>query len=189
MIKCEKRKDEYGVIEKTIGQQRESTLTEQEKEYWMHEAMKEAKKAEEKAEVPIGAIVVYEGKIIGRGHNLRESSCDATTHAEIEAIKQACAYKKNWRLEGCQLFVTLEPCPMCSGAIIQSRIPEVYFGAYDLKGGTCGTLMNLVTDPRFNHQSYVEGNVCHDECQSQLQQFFKSLRKRKKEERLNQKEK
>ena len=156
-------------------------LTTEEKEYYLHCAMEEAKKAEEKGEVPIGAVIVYQGEIIGRGHNIRELSHDATTHAEMIAIREACQARQNWRLEDCQLFVTLEPCPMCSGAILQSRIPEVYFGAYDKKGGTCGTLMNLLNDDRFNHQSYVEGGWCHDECQQQLQTFFRTLRQRNKE--------
>ncbi len=155
----------------------------EEKEYWMQYAIEEARKAEALDEVPIGAVVVYDHRIIGRGHNLRETSHDATTHAEIQAIREACQAKDNWRLEDCALYVTLEPCPMCSGAILQSRIPYVYFGAYDQKGGTCGTLMNLLDDDRFNHKSVVEGGVCHDECQAQLQHFFRTLRARKKEEK------
>lgn len=161
----------------------EMMLTEKEKEYYLHCAIEEAKKAEAKGEVPIGAVVVYQHQIIGRGHNVRELTHDATTHAEMIAIREACQAKGNWRLEECQLFVTLEPCPMCSGAILQSRIPEVYFGAYDKKGGTCGTLMNLLDDDRFNHRSYVEGGLCHDECQKQLQDFFRTLRQRKKEQK------
>lgn len=159
-------------------------MTEEEKIFWMQEAIGEAAKAEAKLEVPIGALVIYQGQVIGRGHNDREETLDATRHAEIQAIQQACAYKKNWRLEDCQLFVTLEPCPMCSGAIVQARIPEVYFGAYDQKAGCCGTLMNLVQEERFNHRCmHLEGGVCEEACRAQLQTFFRQLRERKKAEK------
>ena len=160
--------------------ERESRLTEEEKIIFMQAAINEALKAEAIAEVPIGAVVVHQGKIIGRGHNLREHSQDATSHAEMFAIREACKALENWRLEDCQLFVTLEPCPMCSGGMILSRIEEVYFGAYDPKGGTAGTLMNLLTDERFNHRAYVEGGVLEEECGQLLTNFFRQLRARKK---------
>lgn len=160
--------------------ERESQLTEEEKIFFMQEAIAEAKKAEAIAEVPIGAVVVYQGEIIGRGHNLREHSQDATSHAEMFAIQAACKFLSNWRLEKCQLFVTLEPCPMCSGGMILSRVEEVYFGAYDPKGGTAGTLMNLLTDERFNHRAYVEGGIMEVECGLLLTNFFRELRARKK---------
>ena len=126
------------------------------KEEYMREAIKEAEKAAAIGEVPIGAVIVWKGEIIGRGHNEREVTNDATTHAEMTAIRQANAFKKNWRLEEAEIYVTLEPCPMCCGAILLSRIKKVYYGASDLKGGTAGTLMNLLQDERFNHQSEVE---------------------------------
>ncbi|MGX7262877.1 tRNA adenosine(34) deaminase TadA [Enterococcus crotali] len=157
-----------------------SQLTIEEKEAFMLEAIKEAKKAEMIEEVPIGAIVVLDGKIIGRGHNLREQSQDATAHAEMFAIKQACAAIENWRLERAQLFITLEPCPMCSGAMILSRVDEVYYGAKDPKGGTAGTLMNLLEDDRFNHVAYVEAGILEQECGALLSNFFRSLRNEKK---------
>ncbi|MEI5988842.1 cytidine/deoxycytidylate deaminase [Enterococcus termitis] len=157
-----------------------SQLTIEEKEAFMLEAIKEAKKAEMIEEVPIGAIVVLDGKIIGRGHNLREKSQDATAHAEMFAIKQACAAIENWRLERAQLFITLEPCPMCSGAMILSRVDEVYYGAKDPKGGTAGTLMNLLEDDRFNHVAYVEAGILEQECGALLSNFFRSLRNEKK---------
>ncbi|MGO3728978.1 tRNA adenosine(34) deaminase TadA [Enterococcus viikkiensis] len=160
--------------------ERESQLTEEEKIVFMRAAIHEAKQAEAIAEVPIGAVVVYQGEIIGRGHNLREHSQDATSHAEMFAIREACKALENWRLEDCQLFVTLEPCPMCSGGMILSRIEEVYFGAYDPKGGTAGTLMNLLTDERFNHRAYVEGGILEEECGQLLTNFFRQLRARKK---------
>ncbi|MDY4646522.1 tRNA adenosine(34) deaminase TadA [Aerococcus suis] len=149
-------------------------------EYWMREAIKEARKAEKLREVPIGAVVVYQNQIVGRGHNLRETSHNATTHAEMLAIQEANHTLDNWRLADCDLYVTLEPCPMCSGAMILSRIRHVYFGAYDQKGGTAGTLMNLLTDSRFNHQVEVTGGVLLDDTKALLQNFFKQLRAEKK---------
>ncbi|OJG67392.1 cytidine/deoxycytidylate deaminase [Enterococcus moraviensis] len=157
-----------------------SSLTIEEKEKFMLEAIKEAKIAEGMNEVPIGAIVVLDGQIIGRGHNLREQSQDASAHAEMYAIREACAAIENWRLERAQLFVTLEPCPMCSGAMILSRVNEVYYGANDPKGGTAGTLMNLLEDERFNHVAYVESGILENECGELLSNFFKKLREEKK---------
>ena len=147
----------------------------------MREALKEAQKAYDQAEVPIGAVVVLNGEIIGRGHNLREKEQDATLHAEIKAIRQANQHLGSWRLEDCELFVTLEPCPMCSGAMILARMKRVVFGAFDPKAGTAGTFMNLLQDSRFNHQVEVEQGVLEDECKEILQQFFKGLRERNKQ--------
>lgn len=155
-------------------------MEQEEKEFFMKEAIKEAQKAYDKKEVPIGAVVVCNGEIIGRGHNLREIEQDATLHAEIKAIRQANQHKKSWRLEDCELFVTLEPCPMCSGAILLARLKKVTFGAFDPKAGTCGTFMNLVQDERFNHQAAVESGVLEEECIALLQSFFKELRQRNK---------
>lgn len=153
----------------------------QEKEFFMRGALKEAQKAYDQAEVPIGAVVVLNGEIIGRGHNLREKEQDATLHAEIKAIRQANQHLGSWRLEDCELFVTLEPCPMCSGAMILARMKRVIFGAFDPKAGTAGTFMNLLQDSRFNHQVEVEQGVLEDECKEILQQFFKGLRERNKQ--------
>ncbi|MGX7163964.1 tRNA adenosine(34) deaminase TadA [Enterococcus massiliensis] len=166
-----------------------STLSQAEKEFFMEEAIKEAHKAGGKKEVPIGAIVVLDGKIIGRGHNLREETQDATAHAEMFAIREACRELASWRLEGAQLFVTLEPCTMCSGAMQLSRVEEVYFGAYDPKGGTAGTFMNLLEDQRFNHWSYVEGGILEEACGQLLTTFFRELRAKKKQRRQNSLEK
>lgn len=152
----------------------------EEKEFFMREALKEAAKAQVIDEVPIGAVIVKAGQIIGRGYNQRESTNRAITHAEMLAIDEANQALDNWRLEDCALFVTLEPCPMCSGAIILSRIPHVYYGASDYKGGTAGTLMNLLEDERFNHQSEVEAGVLQEECSEMLSNFFRSLRVDKK---------
>lgn len=158
----------------------EETEQQRIKEEWMRVAIEEAKKAEALAEVPIGAIVVHQGQIIGRGHNLRETTQNATTHAEMIAIQEACKAIGSWRLEETQLYVTLEPCPMCSGAMILSRVKEVYFGAYDPKGGTAGTLMNLLEDERFNHQAEGEGGILEEECGELLSVFFRNLRAKKK---------
>ena len=152
----------------------------QEKEFFMREALKEAQKAYDQAEVPIGAVVVLNGEIIGRGHNLREKEQDATLHAEIKAIRQANQHLGSWRLEDCELFVTLEPCPMCSGAMILARMKKVIFGAFDPKAGTAGTFMNLLQDSRFNHQVEVEQGVLEEECKEILRSFFKGLRERNK---------
>ena len=160
----------------------------QEKEFFMREALKEAQKAYDQAEVPIGAVVVLNGEIIGRGHNLREKEQDATLHAEIKAIRQANQHLGSWRLEDCELFVTLEPCPMCSGAMILARMKKVIFGAFDPKAGTAGTFMNLLQDSRFNHQVEVEQGVLEEECQEILRSFFKGLRERNKKRKQEAKE-
>ncbi len=154
-------------------------------EYFMLEALKEAEKAREINEVPIGAVVVMGDKIIGRGYNLRETTQNAVTHAETLAIQEACEEAGTWRLEGAELYVTLEPCPMCSGAIILSRIEKVVYGAPDPKAGCAGTLMNLLDDSRFNHQCEVISGVLQEECGSILSDFFRELRARKKEEKRN----
>lgn len=156
------------------------TIEEFTDEYYMKEAIKEAKKAEDLREVPIGAILVIDGKIISRAHNLRESKQSAVAHAELLAIEQACKETGSWRLENAQLFVTLEPCAMCSGAIILSRVSRVVFGASDPKGGCAGTFMNLLQDERFNHQSEVKRGVLEAECSQLLSDFFRKLRERRK---------
>ena len=160
----------------------------QEKEFFMREALKEAQKAYDQAEVPIGAVVVLNGEIIGRGYNIREKEQDATLHAEIKAIRQANQHLGSWRLEDCELFVTLEPCPMCSGAMILARLKKVTFGAFDPKAGTAGTFMNLLQDERFNHQVEVEQGILEDECKEILQTFFKGLRERNKQRKQEAKE-
>ena len=145
----------------------------------MREALKEARKAYEKDEAPIGAIIVLQGKVIARGHNERELKQDATLHAEITAIKKACKKVKSWRLSDCDMYVTLEPCAMCAGAIVQSRINTVYIGALDPKAGAAGSVVNLLQEDRFNHQVEVISGVLKDECSSILKEFFMELRARK----------
>ena len=146
----------------------------------MLEALKEAKKAYEKNEVPVGCVIVKDGKIIARGHNLKEIKCDTTKHAEIIAIQKASQKLKSWRLIDCDMYVTLEPCSMCAGAIIQSRISKLYFGASDLKTGAVGSVLNLFEDYKFNHQVEFQGGILRDECENILKQFFKELRNNKK---------
>jgi tRNA(adenine34) deaminase len=156
-------------------------MTENLNEKWMRAALQEARIALKKKEVPVGAVVVYQGKIIGRGHNQTDSLNDPTAHAEILAIGAASNYLNSWRLSDADLYVTLEPCPMCAGAIVLSRIKRLTFGAYDPKNGACGSLYNLVQDKRFNHQVELASEVLQDECSELLQAFFKELREGKNE--------
>lgn len=146
--------------------------------YFMAKAIEQAEIAKSLNEVPIGAVVVMNNEIIGTGYNLREHTQLATKHAELMAIEQANLYLNNFRLDSCELYVTLEPCPMCSGAIVLSRLKKVIYGASDLKAGACGTLMNITQDKRLNHQSQVIKGVLEEQCQQLLRDFFKSLRKK-----------
>lgn len=147
---------------------------------FMQMAIDEAMKAEAIGEVPIGAVIVYEDKVIARAHNLRETTQNAVTHAELSAIQDACKEIGSWRLEDTTLYVTLEPCPMCAGAILQSRIPRVVYGARDPKGGCVDSLYRLLNDPRFNHTCDVTEGVLGDACGDMLTSFFRTIRERKK---------
>ncbi|SDO60656.1 tRNA adenosine(34) deaminase TadA [Alkalicoccus daliensis] len=156
--------------------------------YYMQLAVKEAVKAGAEGEVPIGAVIVKQDQVIATGYNERERTQQATTHAELTAIEKACEATGSWRLEDCTLYVTLEPCPMCAGAIVQSRIARVVFGAEDPKAGCCGTLMNLVQDDRFNHRAALTSGIMKEETGALLTDFFRELRtskKRKKQEGLS----
>ena len=146
-------------------------------EKFMKEALKEAKKAYDKLEVPVGAIIVKDGKIIARGHNLKETKFDTTNHAEIIAIQKASKKLKSWRLLDCEMYVTLEPCSMCAGAIINSRIKKVYIGANDEKTGAVGSVLNLFEDYKFNHKVEFEKGILKEDCENILKDFFKNLRK------------
>lgn len=146
------------------------------KEYFMEEALIEAQKAYELKEVPIGAVVVRDGEIVGRGYNLRESAKDPTAHAEIIAIRQAAEALGGWRLMDCDLYVTIEPCPMCAGAIMLSRIKRLYIGAMDPKGGAAGSLLNIPQDDRFNHRTEIITGVLEEKCSKMMKDFFKKLR-------------
>src|SRR5690606_14584464 len=136
--------------------------------------IEEAEKAAAKGEVPIGAVIVRDGEVIARAHNLRETTQNAVTHAELLAIQEACEKLGSWRLENTQLYVTLEPCPMCAGAILQSRIPRVIYGARDVKAGSVDSLYRLLNDDRFNHQCDVTENVRAEECGQLLTHFFRA---------------
>ena len=142
----------------------------------MDRALTLAFKAAEKGEVPVGAVIVKNGEIIAEGRNRREEKQNALSHAEIEAINTACKKLKSWRLDGCELYVTLEPCPMCTGAIINARIKTVIFGAYDSKAGSMDSVINLCDYP-YNHKPEIYGGICEDECIAVMQRFFKGLRK------------
>lgn len=146
--------------------------------YFMKEALKEAQKSYELDEVPVGAIIVKDNKIIARGHNLREKQFDPTAHAEIVAIKKACKKLKSWRLVNCKMYVTLEPCAMCAGAILWARIDEVVFGAQDLKGGALGTCFNLYEQKGLNHYPKIKRDVLKEETSRILSEFFKNKRKK-----------
>jgi tRNA(adenine34) deaminase len=150
-------------------------------EKFMKEALKEAKKAYNKLEVPVGAVIVKDGKIIARAHNVKEQKNDTTKHAEIIAISKASKRLESWRLIDCEMYVTLEPCCMCTGALINSRIKKVYIGAMDYKTGACGSVLNLLEDYTFNHKVEIETGVLKDECEDLLKSFFKELRASKKE--------
>ena len=156
-------------------------FTVEEKEYFMREALKEAEKSLAKEEIPIGCVIVKDGKIIGRGHNAREELQQAIMHAEIMAIQEANQQEGNWRLLDATLFVTIEPCVMCSGAIGLARIPQVIYGAANQKFGGAGSLYDILTDARLNHRVEVETGVLEDECATIMQDFFRQGRERKKE--------
>jgi len=142
---------------------------------FMKRAIELALKAKEIGEVPVGAVIVKDGEIVGEGYNMRENKQNALSHAEIEAINNACKNLGTWRLDGCEMYVTLEPCPMCTGAIINARIKTVIFGAYDLKMGCMDSVINLCDYP-FNHKVEIYGGIMEDECLTVLQKFFKNLR-------------
>jgi tRNA(adenine34) deaminase len=143
----------------------------------MTSALLEARKAMEDGEVPVGCVIVDEkGALIGRGHNRREKSKNALAHAELEAINEACGALGDWRLGGCSLYVTLEPCPMCAGAIINARIPKVFYGAREEQSGSCGSVINLFME-RYGHAPSVVGGILEEECRALMSEFFRKLRK------------
>ena len=149
-------------------------------EYYMNEALKQAKKAMKINEVPIGCVIVHNGKIIARGYNRRNTDKSTLAHAEIIAIRKAGKIIGDWRLEDCVMYVTLEPCPMCAGAIVQARIPRVVMGTMNSKAGCAGSVINILQLEKFNHQVEIEKGVLQEECQKIMQDFFKELRISKK---------
>jgi len=157
--------DFFGELDPTIMHQR-----------YMKMALREAEVALEEGEVPVGAVVVHEGKIIGRGHNQRETLKDPTAHAEMIAITQASASLESWRLKNCSLYVTLEPCSMCSGALVLSRIPTLVYGAPDPRAGACGSVLNIFQESQFNHQGLIIPEILAEECRGILADFFRRKR-------------
>jgi len=151
----------------------------EEKDKFMKEAIKEAKKAYAKLEVPIGAVIVKNGKIIARGHNQKEEKADTTMHAEIIAIKKASKKIGAWRLNGCEMYVTLEPCPMCAGAIINARLDKIYIGTMDEKNGACGSVTNVLEEYKQNYSVQKEEGIYQKECEEIVKKFFKELRQKK----------
>jgi tRNA(adenine34) deaminase len=154
----------------------ESLFTSKEKEIYMSFALDEARKARNVDEVPIGAVIVQGRKVISSGYNLREITKDATTHAEMTAIRQANQVLGNWRIKDSAIFVTIEPCVMCSGALLQARVKEIYFGASNLKGGGAGGVLDVFNVPSFNHEAYVEGGILEEECAKMMSDFFRDKR-------------
>ena len=146
----------------------------------LKEAIRQAKKAYAIKETPIGCVIVYEGKLIGRGYNRRTADHNTLAHAELIAIRKACRKMGDWRLEDCTLYVTLEPCQMCAGAIVQARIPKVVIGAMNPKAGCAGSVLNILQIDKFNHQVEIERGILEEECSQMLSDFFKELRRRKK---------
>lgn len=155
-------------------------------EKYMKEALKQARKAYKLGEVPIGCVIVYQDKIIGRGYNRRNTDKNTLSHAEITAIRRASRVIGDWRLEDCTLYVTLEPCQMCSGAIVQARIPKVVIGCMNPKAGCAGSILNILQTPEFNHQVDTTTGVLEAECSAMLVNFFKELRKRVRKEKETQ---
>lgn len=154
-------------------------------EKFMKIALKEAQKAYDKEEIPVGAVIVKDGKVVAKAHNLKEQKNDTTKHAEILAIQKASKKLDSWRLQDCEMYVTLEPCSMCAGALIQSRIKKVYIGTMDYKTGACGSVLNLLNDYKFNHYVEIETGILAGECEKILKDFFKELRKNKKKIKIN----
>ena len=151
-----------------------------EDEKFMKEAIKQAKKAEAIGDVPIGCVIVHDGKVIARGYNKRNKDKTVLAHAELLAMKKACKKLGDWRLEDCTMYITLEPCQMCAGAIVQARIPRVVIGAMNPKAGCAGSIINLLQMQQFNHQVQTDLGICGDECSTMLSTFFKELRKKRK---------
>lgn len=147
------------------------------KETYMKEAIRQAGLALKRNEVPIGCVIVYEGEIIGRGYNRRNTDKSTLAHAEMTAIKRAAKRLGDWRLDGCEMYVTLEPCQMCAGAIVQARIKKVYIGCMNPKAGCAGSVLNLLQNPAFNHQAEIETGILEETCSRMLKDFFKTLRK------------
>ena len=171
---------------KTLQKIKSNTLSPEEKldRKYMRAAIREAKKAGEIGEVPIGCVIVYQDNIIGRGYNRRTIDKNVLSHAEIIAIRKACKKMNDWRLEECTMYITLEPCPMCAGAIVQARVPTVVIGSMNPKAGCAGSVLDMLHEDGFNHQVELRNGVLQEECSMMLKEFFKKLREKKKEEKM-----
>ena len=166
--------------QKALEEEAKAARIKAEDEKYMKEAIKQAQKAAKIGDVPIGCVLVKDGEIIARGYNRRNADKTVLSHAEVTSIKRACKKEGDWRLEDCTLYVTLEPCPMCAGAIVQARIPEVVIGAMNPKAGCAGSVLNILQIDKFNHQVEIERGILEEECSQMLSDFFKELRRRKK---------
>ena len=153
-------------------------------DYYMGLALEQAEKAASLGEIPIGAVLVHEGEVIAAAHNLRETNQDATAHAEVLVIREANAKLKRWRLSGCRLYVTVEPCPMCSGAIVNSRIDKVIYGCPDVKAGGAESIFNIITNPNLNHCAEVRSGVCEERCAAVMKDFFRKRRLENKTKKI-----
>ena len=176
---CSDKTHSYVISYKRVIDMRKYT----EDEKYMHEAIRLAKRAEANGDVPIGCVIVYEGRVIGRGYNKRNKDKSTLAHAELLAMKKAGKVIGDWRLEGCRMYVTLEPCQMCAGAIVQARIPEVVIGCMNPKAGCAGSIINLLDMKEFNHQVDVTRGVCEEECSEMLSNFFAELRQKKQKDK------
>lgn len=168
---------------KALEEEAKAAKIKAEDEKYMKEAIKQAKKAYAIGEVPIGCVIVYQDKIVGRGYNRRITDKNTLSHAELNAIKKASKVMGDWRLDDCEMYITLEPCQMCSGAIVQSRIKKVYIGCMNPKAGCAGSILNLLQVPQFNHQVEMEKGILEEECSQMLKQFFKELREKSREKK------
>ena len=174
--------------QKALEEEAKAARIKAEDEKYMKEAIKQAKKAAKIGDVPIGCVLVKDGEIIARGYNRRNADKTVLSHAEVTSIKRACKKEGDWRLEDCTLYVTLEPCPMCAGAIVQARIPRVVVGCMNPKAGCAGSILNLLDMPEFNHQVELTTGVMEEECSQMMKSFFKELREARKKKKQLEKE-
>ena len=185
IFSCQKSKIRYNKGQEIKRQEVEKRMRKMTiEEHYMKEAIRQAKKAAALKEVPIGCVIVYDGRIIARGYNRRTVDKNVLAHAEIIAMRKACRILGDWRLEGCTMYVTLEPCPMCAGAIVQARIPKVVIGCMNPKAGCAGSVMNLLQIEGFNHQVKITEGVLEEECSEMLSTFFRELREKKKQAKI-----
>ena len=187
IFSCQKSKIRYNKRQEIKRQELEKHMKKMTiEEHYMKEAIRQAKKAAALKEVPIGCVIVYDGRIIARGYNRRTVDKNVLAHAEIIAMRKACRILGDWRLEDCTMYVTLEPCPMCAGAIVQARIPKVVIGCMNPKAGCAGSVLDMLHEDGFNHQVETEVGLLGDECSQMLKDFFKALREEGKRKKLEQ---